>query len=199
MKTPNFEWTQDAIDKILQMYKHGDSASQIAKALGNGLTRNAVIGKLNRLRDKGLRPELTLGVISFKKAQGQQVNRINAAKLATPYRPQPKPAKVILFKAPTMPKPAPPPPPPPVTEPTGEFAAVLANLRPRGCKWIVEDFAIGQADEALMCGELRSGEHSYCEHHRRMGLTTISAAKLAASNRGLRRLGVWATKNVFGS
>ena len=39
MKTPNFEWTQETIDKILQMYQHGDSASQIAKALGNGLTR----------------------------------------------------------------------------------------------------------------------------------------------------------------
>jgi len=197
VKTPNFEWTQDAIDKILKMYQHGDTASQIAKALGQGLTRNAIIGKLNRLRDKGLRPELALGVISFKKAQGQKINRINAAKLATPYHAKPK---AVLFQ---FPKPVPKPKPVQevivVQEPTGEHAAILANLRPRGCKWIVEDFAIGQADEALMCGELRSGEHSYCEHHRRMGLTTLSAARLAASDRGLRRLGVWATNKVYGS
>lgn len=195
MKTGDFKWTQESIDTILHLYRHGDSASQIAKALGNGLTRNAIIGKLNRLRDKGLRPELTLGVISFKKAQGQKINRENAVKLMTPY-----PAKAALFQ---FPKPTPKPKPVQevivVQEPTGEHAAILANLRPRGCKWIVEDFALGQADEALMCGELRSGEHSYCEHHRRMGLTTRSAAQIAASERGLRRLGVWATNKIYGS
>ena len=200
-KPPVFAWPQEAIDTMIRLYLRGDSASQIAKALGHGLSRNAIIGKLNRLRDKGLRPELSQHVISIKKAQGQQFSRIAAAKMMTAHRPQPKPAKVILFKAAPMPKPtpAPEPPRPVATEPTGEHAAILANLRPRGCKWIVEDFLHGQGDEALMCGELRSGESSYCEHHRRMGLTTISAAKLAASNRGLRRLGVWATKNVFGS
>lgn len=196
MKTGDFKWTQESIDKILQMYRHGDSASQIAAALGQGLTRNAIIGKLNRLRDKGLRPELALGIISFKKAQGQKINRINAAKLAT-YHAKPK---AVLFQ---FPKPVPKPKPMQevivVQEPTGEHAAILANLRPRGCKWIVEDFALGQADEVLMCGELRSGEHSYCEHHRRMGLTTLSAARIAASDRGLRRLGVWATNKVYGS
>ena len=196
---PKFDWPQTAIDQMLALYKQGDSASQIAKALGNGLTRNAIIGKLNRLRDKGLRPELSLGVISFKKAQGQQINRANAVKMATAYRPKPKPAKVILFKAAPMPKPPAPPPPPVAKEPTGEYAAILAKLRPRGCKWIVEDFLPGQGDEALMCGELRSGDHPYCEHHRRMGLTSWPDRKLEASNRGLRRLGVWATKNVFGS
>lgn len=200
-KPPVFAWPQEAIDTMIKLYLKGDSACQIAKALGHGLSRNAVIGKLNRLRDKGLRPELSLHVISVKRANGQQINRINAAKLATPYRPQPKPAKVILFKAPTMPKPtpAPEPPKPVATEPTGEHAAILANLRPRGCKWIVEDFLHGQGDEALMCGELRSGESPYCEHHRRMGKTTWPDKKIQASNRGLRRLGVWATKNVFGS
>jgi len=198
-KLPVYAWPQEAIDTMIRLYLKGDSASQIAKALGQGLTRNAVIGKLNRLRDKGLRPELSLHVISVKRAQGQIINRTNAAKLATPYRPQPKPAKVILFKAPTMPKPTPPLPPAAAPEPTGAYAAILANLRPRGCKWIVEDFLHGQGDEALMCGELRSGESPYCEHHRRMGKTSWPDRKVEASNRGLRRLGVWATKNVYGS
>ena len=198
-KPPVYDWPQAAIDTMIRLYLKGDSASQIAKQLGSGLTRNAVIGKLNRLRDKGLRPELSQHVISIKKAQGQQFSRLAAAKMMTAYKAQPKPAKVILFKAAPMPKPALPLPPAAAPEPTGEHAAILANLRPRGCKWIVEDFLHGQGDEALMCGELRPGEGPYCEHHRRIGMTTISTAKLAASNRGLRRLGVWATKNVFGS
>jgi len=189
MKTPNFEWTQETIDKILQMYKHGDSASQIAAALGNGLTRNAIIGKLNRLRDKGLRPELTLGVISFKKAQGQKINKANAAKMATAYLAKPK---AVLFQ---FPKPIPKPKPTQevvmVREPTGEHAAILANLRPRGCKWIVEDFDLSQASEALMCGETQSGKSSYCEHHRRMASANLPASRMDASNRGLKRLGVF--------
>ena len=200
-KPPVYDWPQAAINTMIRLYLKGDSASQIAKQLGHGLTRNAVIGKLNRLRDKGLRPELSQHVISIKKAQGQQFSRLAAAKMMTAHRPQPKPAKVILFKAPTMPKPtpAPEPPKPGATEPTGAHAAILANLRPRGCKWIVEDFLHGQGDEALMCGELRPGEGPYCEHHRRIGKTSWPDRKLEASNRGLRRLGVWATKNVFGS
>ena len=197
-KPPVYAWPQEAIDVMIRLYLKGDSASQIAKALGQGLTRNAVIGKLNRLRDKGLRPELSLHVISVKRAQGQIINRTNAVKLATPYRPQPKAAKVILFKAPTMPKP-PALPPAAAHEPTGIHAAILVNLRPRGCKWIVEDFLHGQGDEALMCGELRSGESPYCEHHRRIGKTSWPEKRIEASNRGLRRLGVWSTKNVYGS
>jgi GcrA cell cycle regulator len=181
MKTRNFEWTQESTDKILQMYKEGDSASQIATALGQGLTRNAVIGKLNRLRDKGLRPELSLGMISFKKARCDKINRVNAAK-----------AKVVLFQ---FPKPI--PKPKPVQEvivvqaPTGEHAAILANLRPRGCRWIVEDFKFGQGDEALMCGESKSGDHSYCEHHRRIAIANLPASRMNASDRGLKRLGVF--------
>jgi GcrA cell cycle regulator len=189
MKTGDFKWTQESIDTILHMYKHGDSASQIAKALGSGLTRNAIIGKLNRLRDKGLRPELALGVISFKKAQGQKINRDNAAKLMTPY---PAKAKAVLFQ---FPKPVPKPKPVQevivVQEPTGEHAAILANLRPRGCKWIVEDFDSSQASEALMCGETQSGKSSYCEHHRRMASANLPASRMEASDRGLKRLGVF--------
>jgi len=197
-KPPVYPWPQEAIDNMIRLYLKGDSASQIATALGHGITRNAVIGKLNRLRDKGLRPELSRNTISVKKARGQQINRANAVKMMTPYRPQPQAAKVILFKAPTMPKP-PALPPAATHEPTGTHAAVLANLRPRGCKWIVEDFQLGQADTALMCGEAQAGESQYCEHHGKIGKTSWPEKRIEASNRGLRRLGVWSTKNVFGS
>ena len=181
MKTRNFEWTQESTDKILQMYKEGDSSSQIATALGQGLTRNAIIGKLNRLRDKGLRPELGLGMVSFKKAQGEKIKRVNAAK-----------AKAVLFQ---FPKPEPKPKLTQevivVKEPTGEHAAILANLRSSGCKWIVEDFKFGQGDDALMCGESKSGDHSYCEHHRRIAITNLPASRMNAGDRGLKRLGVF--------
>lgn len=41
-------WTDDRIEKLKELWDSGQSASQIAAALG-GVTRNAVIGKAHRL------------------------------------------------------------------------------------------------------------------------------------------------------
>jgi GcrA cell cycle regulator len=185
MKTGDFKWTQESIDKILHMYRHGDSASQIAKALGNGLTRNAIIGKLNRLRDKGLRPELALGIISFKKAQGQKINRVNATKMTFSY-----PVKPTLFQ---FPKPIPKPKQEVIVvkEPTGGHAANLTYLRRGGCKWITEDFEMGHADDALMCGETKHPKSSYCAHHKHIASANLPTSRMEASDRGLKRLGVF--------
>ena len=42
-------WTDERVDLLSRLWLEGKSASQIAKALGGGLTRNAVIGKVHRL------------------------------------------------------------------------------------------------------------------------------------------------------
>ena len=42
-------WTDQRVEQVRTMWAAGQSASQIAKALGGGLTRNAVIGKVHRL------------------------------------------------------------------------------------------------------------------------------------------------------
>jgi len=42
-------WTDDRIDVLRKLWGSGFSASQIAKELGEGVTRNAVIGKAHRL------------------------------------------------------------------------------------------------------------------------------------------------------
>lgn len=45
-------WTEDRIEILKQLWDKGLSASQIAKELGEGVTRNAVIGKAHRLNLK---------------------------------------------------------------------------------------------------------------------------------------------------
>lgn len=42
-------WTDERVSLLRQMWANGQSASQIAKALGGNITRNAVIGKVHRL------------------------------------------------------------------------------------------------------------------------------------------------------
>ena len=42
-------WTDERVEQLKQHWLEGKSASQIAGLLGNGLTRNAIIGKVHRL------------------------------------------------------------------------------------------------------------------------------------------------------
>ena len=42
-------WTDERVEQLRQLWLDGKSASQIAAVLANGITRNAVIGKVHRL------------------------------------------------------------------------------------------------------------------------------------------------------
>ena len=42
-------WTYERVEMLTILWKNGNSASQIAKELGEGVSRNAVIGKAHRL------------------------------------------------------------------------------------------------------------------------------------------------------
>jgi len=43
------DWTPERVDLLTQMWRSGQSAREIAERLGGACTRNAVIGKANRL------------------------------------------------------------------------------------------------------------------------------------------------------
>ena len=44
-----FDWNTEAVEKLKELVQLGYSASQIAKAFGGGVSRNAVIGKVQRM------------------------------------------------------------------------------------------------------------------------------------------------------
>ncbi len=43
------EWTDEKVELLTELWREGQSARLIAEQLGDGVTRNAVIGKANRL------------------------------------------------------------------------------------------------------------------------------------------------------
>lgn len=45
-----FTWTDEAVHALKQLWADGHSCSQIAARIGHGITRNAVIGKVTRLK-----------------------------------------------------------------------------------------------------------------------------------------------------
>ncbi|TMJ35628.1 MAG: hypothetical protein E6G89_18230 [Alphaproteobacteria bacterium] len=50
-------WTDERVELLKRLWTEGLSASQIAGRLGNGVTRNAVIGKVHRLNLSGRAPQ----------------------------------------------------------------------------------------------------------------------------------------------
>ncbi len=49
-------WTDERVERLRKLWTDGISATEIAYDLGGGLTRNAVIGKIHRLRLNGRKP-----------------------------------------------------------------------------------------------------------------------------------------------
>ena len=58
MSTKNF-WTEERQNTLIRLWKEGIPSRAIAEQLGEGITRNAVIGKANRLglSQQGKKPE----------------------------------------------------------------------------------------------------------------------------------------------
>jgi GcrA cell cycle regulator len=69
-----FEWSEDQIAKLVKMWDLGASAASCAKQLG--VTRNAVIGKIHRLRNGGY---------AFNR---QKMNPVQAALSRPPRKPR---------------------------------------------------------------------------------------------------------------
>jgi len=92
-------WTDDRVALLKKMWKDGHSAADIAKELGKGVTRNAVIGKAHRMGLSG-RPSPIKGTPapaakpSAKKAKISEEKELKAKKDKTPKVSKGEEAKV---------------------------------------------------------------------------------------------------------
>jgi GcrA cell cycle regulator len=79
-------WTDEIVEQLKQHWMDGKSASQIAGLLGNGLTRNAIIGKVHRLGLAG-RPKTPSSVASRpRRIAPPPSHRIAGPRLGAPAR-----------------------------------------------------------------------------------------------------------------
>jgi GcrA cell cycle regulator len=156
-------WTDDRVETLRKLWLDGFSASQIAKQLGGGLTRNAVIGKVHRLGLSG-------------RAAPSQPQR-PAFKATRPARPAPAPAP-----APRRPEPVLQAAEPKVVYVAEEAgSATVLTLGAHMCKWPIGD---PSSDGFSFCGRVSSGEGPYCAHHAQVA---YQAAPRKAASAGGRR------------
>ena len=151
-------WTDDRVGALKKLWLEGQSASQIAKQLGGGVTRNAVIGKVHRLGLSGRaapsQPART--ATSFRTTRPRP-----AAPAATPAQ-APQPSAPRRLEAVSS-KPVPPTPPAaPIPDLPG--TATVMTLGAHMCKWPIGD---PSSREFSFCGR-RASEGVYCGEHARV-------------------------------
>jgi GcrA cell cycle regulator len=152
-------WDANTLAKLRRYWGEGLSSTQIAQALGRGLTRNAVLGQVKRLRDRGDDISLRVAAIPPPKAFEPAVPVVvedtrrahhltfNIHKLhSTPITDPIMPAETLYdHVAPTQPS-----------------LLRLVDLQPHHCRWPLNN-ALG--GEYYFCGAQRISGRPYCPAH----------------------------------
>ena len=156
MKRPPSKWTSRALATLARMTRAGANSSQIAAALGNGITRNAVLGKIHRMRSKGT------------------ALPTSAATPALKPKPKPKPrpparqhALSYGFGAAARPTPDAPPRPVVLTphdtiDPKAPGLLRMMDLARPHCRWPLNSATQG---EYYFCGAPQVLNRPYCPAH----------------------------------
>lgn len=140
-------WTMERVDKLFELAKEGFTFSQIGAAIG--CSRNAAIGKYNRIRvSRGVHVPTPRKIM---------LPRIAAPKKVIQAKPKvvPKPMPEVAPKAALVLRPVDASPPP------GPRVGIVDVI---GCRFPVADDA-GIIGGIVLCNEPPDGEWIYCAHH----------------------------------
>ena len=178
------KWTDELIEQLLKLWEEGLSASDIANALGQGFSRNAVIGKVHRLRAAGKAPArrdtdkrsgkragndggasrrktalaapASAGAATGKGGQALAVQRQEAPRAAAATAPQNQ-LKVASVEE--------------------GLVKDIMDLKHHSCRW-----PIGTPGEEgfSYCGRKAADGGPYCAHHAAVAYTTTTNQKRAA-------------------
>ena len=138
-------WTDERISLLRTSWESGMTASQIAEALGEGVSRNAVIGKAHRLGLEARPSPVKMGEVIETVVEGvaAAVGGVVVGAVAAVARPVPKrPSRAVV-----PPKPA---------------KTTLLDLNEKVCKW-----PIGHPGETdfHFCGKAAQTGFPYCTEH----------------------------------
>ena len=141
------DWSEDRVSVLRDLWTSGFSARQIAERLGEGCTRNSVIGKANRL---GLSQPTRSSLTRRQKQRERQQQREQP-----PIRPPRLPESL--------------PPPLPVSP-----GATILSLTTSTCRWPLGDPI---SPDFRFCGGNAKPGQPYCEAHARMAYQPASSLK----------------------
>lgn len=165
-------WTQERVSLLERMWTEGKSAAEIAKTLGEGVTRNAVIGKAHRMGLSGRPSPIKKTKSGGKKTEKKASTTPKAPKAKVTAKPKPSVSKTTMPKDPIKPIPA------ALAKkkgdaPSGEGLSIL-DLTDRICKW---PFGDPQDPDFHFCGKPVHPGKPYCAPHCAEAYQTLQRKK----------------------
>jgi GcrA cell cycle regulator len=142
-----YVWTEEVIERCKELNAQGLSFQAVADQIGNGLTRNMVIGKLRRLG---------VAAIPRKKPEPSEVEV--AAKPRTRDR-------IVTIKAQVA---AVPPSPIPASPPIAGVPVSILDLKKTHCRAVLDQRGTDPHQLAMFCGAPKTVGSSYCAPHTRL-------------------------------
>ena len=159
-----FDWTDDRVALLKNLSADGLSGSQIARELGGGLSRNAVMGKLDRL---GLRVQRRRRApfIPKPKIPSADNPKVQRPRIGSNGR------MTMVFDVPCN----------ALTDlPADESPDAVPFLaRTSGCRWPLNETV--PIDEHMVCGTKCHGDHSYCARQFRLSINSNRAQTMNLS------------------
>ncbi len=155
----NTPWTEERVQQLVQYWLDGLSASQISEMFGGVVSRNAVLGRLHRMKKLGRRGyshKRTAEKAAEARARKAAQTQLRKLMVMT----TPRPVRVYEPK-PVVGEPAP--------------LATIATDTGSGCRWICGD---PRDASSKVCGHVRYAR-AWCEHHYHRAYTgeTIAQAE----------------------
>ncbi|MGE4352395.1 MAG: GcrA family cell cycle regulator, partial [Bdellovibrionales bacterium] len=174
----NMAWTEQQIETLKKMWGNGYSANDIAKNLGGGVTRNAVIGKAHRLklsagaassRSNVEPPSKTKGVVM---ATINKVSKRRSSVLRSmpPVQSSDMPARTTILRETKL---------RPIETARRSEGIPVTKAGEHHCRWPIGD---PRSPDFRFCGCETQEGLPYCAHHARIAYQTVSRRSRANAN-----------------
>jgi GcrA cell cycle regulator len=155
-------WTEERVELLKKLWAEGLSASQIAGRLAQGVTRNAVIGKVHRLNLSGRATQ--------PRNAAPRTARKSPREPSIPGRSPSMPtagATALKPFAHVAPRPIALPEPKPLrlVDSAKDGRITILHLNDKTCKWPIGD---PNKEDFCFCGHGPREGSPYCEYHARM-------------------------------
>ena len=177
-------WTDELVEQLLKLWQQGLSAADIARELGHDLSRNAVIGKIHRLRAAGKavarrendnRGKARAGTKSTRAGTPRESRQTTAAHNNTAAAT----AQAVAMKAQPAPQAQ--------SAPEKQLKVVSAeeglvkdimDLTHHSCRWPI---GTPGEDNFAYCGRRAADGGPYCRHHAAVAYTSMAGSQKRAA------------------
>jgi GcrA cell cycle regulator len=161
--TDKAPWTEERVELLKKLWAEGLSASQIAGRLAQGVTRNAVIGKVHRLNLSGrvTQPRSTSPRTARKSPREPSAPGSRSPSMPTAGNTALKPYAYVAPRPIALPEPK----PLRLIDSAKDGRITILHLTDKTCKWPIGD---PNKEDFCFCGHGPRDGSPYCEYHARM-------------------------------